>query len=133
MQLARALLSHQGQEPPKSTTMPKKTTKKTAKKAAKKTTTKKVAKKVTKKVAKKAPAKKAAKKTIKKAAKKTAKKTTRKTTKASTTKDASSPKQLSEDDIRQAAYFNYISRVENGIYGDAQGDWLAAAAALQVA
>ena len=30
------------------------------------------------------------------------------------------------DDVSYAAYLNFMSRVENGIFGDETGDWLAA-------
>ena len=92
--------------------MPKKTTKKVAKKAP--------AKKAVKKTAKKAPVKKAAKKVAKKApAKKAAPKSKAKKVKA--------PKPApTAEEISHAAYLNYVSRQEQGIHGDEEGDWLAA-------
>jgi hypothetical protein len=73
------------------------------------------------------PAKKAAKKAAKEAAseapaKKAAKKAAKKTAAKSETKPAASPPK----DVAKAAYLNYRSRVEQGIYGDQVGDWLAA-------
>ena len=111
--------------------MAKKTTKKVAKKAAKKAPAKKAP-------AKKAPAKKAAKKTAiktqskapaKKAVKKAAKKVTKKTApKAKSTTMAILPPTPAPtaEEISHAAYLNYVSRQEQGIHGDEQGDWLAA-------
>lgn len=102
--------------------MPKKTTKKVAKKAP--------AKKAVKKAAKKAPAKKVAKKAAKKApAKKVAKKAAKKTVKKAAPKaPAPAP---TEEEISIAAYLNYKSRQEQGIHGDAAGDWSAAEESLK--
>jgi hypothetical protein len=94
--------------------MPKKTTKKVAKKAP--------AKKAVKKTAKKAPVKKAAKKApAKKAAKKAPPKAKAKAKKVTAPKPAPTAEEISH-----AAYLNYVSRQEQGIHGDEQGDWLAA-------
>ena len=82
--------------------------KKTAKKAAS-----------AKKAAKKAPASKAVK-TAEKAAKKT-------TVKAAPVKKPIPP---SPDEIAKAAYLNYRRRVEQGLPGDSDGDWLEAASQL---
>jgi len=88
------------------------------------------AKKATKKVAKTAPAK-TAKKAAKKAAaspgdapkvvKKAAKKTARAKTGPST------------DEIAEAAYLNYRRRVQEGLEGNHEEDWLQAEQALQKA
>ena len=105
--------------------MPQKTAKKTtAKKAAQKTTPRKTAKKAVKKVAKKAP-----KKITQKDSKKTAKIAVKKNRAAA----PSLPTYPSLEDINHAAFLNFMSRVECGIYGDERGDWLAAEASLKVA
>jgi hypothetical protein len=87
----------------------KKTAKKAAKKAAPKAVkpaAKKTEKPATKKVARKAPAKKAAKK--------------------ATTAKPTSAARPGNDAIARAAYLNYRRRVEQGLPGDARGDWLEA-------
>lgn len=68
----------------------------------------------------------AAKKTVKKApAKKAvAKKTAAK--KAASTKDGKAAARPSFEDLARAAYLNYRRRVEQGLPGDQQGDWLEA-------
>ncbi len=98
--------------------MPKKTVKKAARKTAKKTAAKKAVKKTTKKAAKKT-AKKAAAKRIKRA---------KADTPAATEKPAPA---IGHDDICRAAYLNFLSRMENGIYGDEAGDWYAAETSLK--
>ncbi|MGC4016328.1 MAG: DUF2934 domain-containing protein [Luteolibacter sp.] len=86
------------------------------------------AKKATKKVAKTAPAK-TAKKTAKKAAAspgdgpKMVKKAVKKTARAK-----SGP---STDEIAEAAYLNYRRRVEQGLEGNHEEDWLKAEEELQ--
>ncbi|MBK1882763.1 hypothetical protein JIN85_10075 [Luteolibacter pohnpeiensis] len=83
----------------------------------------------------------AAKKTAKKAAKKTAKKaasttkavkTAKKAAKKATAKAApvKKPTPPSPDEIAKAAYLNYRRRVELGLPGDSDGDWLEAASQL---
>lgn len=94
--------------------------KKTTKKVAKKATAKKAVKKATAKKAVKAPVKKVAKKTT---AKKAAPKA--KVVKKAKTVTPPAPAPTAEE-INHAAYLNYKSRVEQGIHGDEQGDWLAA-------
>ena len=101
--------------------MAKKTVKKAAKKAATKKTAKKAAKKTAKKAAKKTVTKKATKKVVKKAAKKVAQKRTRNAL----------PQEVSSEKISHAAYLNYMSRLDQGMYGDEHGDWLAAEAGLR--
>lgn len=82
------------------------------------------------------PAKKTAKKaTAKKAAKKVAaKKTTPSETKPAAKKAApkkstasvKTPLVPSTEAIARQAYLNYLHRIQNGLPGDAQGDWVAA-------
>jgi hypothetical protein len=91
------------------TIMPKKTTKKAA--------NKKVTKKTTKKAVKKAPSKKAANKTTRKPAKKIVKKAAKKTT---------NKRVVTHEDINYAAFLNFKNRIENGLDGDEQDDWIAA-------
>ena len=64
-------------------------------------------------------------------AKKTAKKVLSKATPSPSNKNTSE-KEAGYEQISYAAYLIYISRVENGIFGDEFGDWLAAEAALRV-
>jgi hypothetical protein len=66
-------------------------------------------------------AKKAAKKATKKAA--TKKATTKTAVKKSS---ATSPVRGTPDEIARAAYLNYRRRVEQGLPGDSEGDWLEA-------
>ncbi len=112
-----------------STTMP-------AKKASKKVAVKKVAKKATN-TKKAAPAKKAAAKAVKppakkaeapakKAAKKVAAKAPVKKAKAKST--AKTPPTLEE--ITKAAYLNYRRRIDLGLPGDDDSDWLEAERSL---
>ena len=87
----------------------------TAKKAATKKTKKVAAKKATKKVA----AKKATKKIAKKAAKKVAKK-------AITTSpevELKTKGAATVEEIQQAAYLNYLERIQLGLPGSAELDW----------
>ena len=87
----------------------------TAKKAATKKTKKVAAKKATKKVA----AKKATKKIAKKAAKKVAKKAISTSSEVVLkTKGAATV-----EEIQQAAYLNYLERIQLGLPGSAELDW----------
>ena len=93
---------------------------------------KKTTKNATKKVAKKAATKKTAKKTTKKVAKKAAKKTTqKKANKKTSTKNTKQQRVITHEDISHAAFLNFMSRVENGYYGDEKGDWIAAELGLR--
>lgn len=81
--------------------------------------TKKSAKKTTPAVEAVAPA---AKKTVKKAAKKAATKTAAKKVATKAAKKATT----SPDEVARAAYMNYRRRVEQGLPGDSESDWLEA-------
>jgi hypothetical protein len=85
----------------------KKTAKKTGVTAPKETAAPAAKKAAKKAVAKKAPAKKAA-------------------AKAATPAAAKSPAKPTPDAIARAAYLNYRRRVEQGLPGDSESDWLAA-------
>ena len=66
----------------------------------------------------------------KKVSKKTAvKATARKVAKKSEAKAAAAPPPF--DIVAKIAYLNYLERVERGLPGDEQGDWLAAEQSLQ--
>ncbi|MGA0846823.1 MAG: hypothetical protein ACO3RV_09795 [Luteolibacter sp.] len=103
--------------------------KKTSKSAEKQPEAAKLTKKAVKKTAKKAPTP-AAKKQPTKAAKKVASKGTQKAAKkaaatsSSPTAPAVSP--ATPDQIARAAYLNYRRRVEQGLPGDCESDWLEA-------
>ena len=89
---------------------------------------KKAAKKVAKKTAKKTP-KKVAKKATKKVAKKATKKVAKKAAKKASAKRAApkpSKSTPSQQDLERAAYFNWLSRCQNGLEGDASTDGAAA-------
>jgi len=94
------------------------------------------AKKTAKKTTESAPpaAKNEAIPVAKKVAKKKAdgpKTTTKKAGRAAeTTITSSAPVRLSPDAIARAAYLNYRRRVEQGLPGDAHGDWLEAESIL---
>lgn len=92
--------------------MSKESTKKTAKKAA----AKKSARKVAKKTAKKATAKKTAKRSPKKAA-------TKAVVEAVPELDLTVQAAPSYEQIQQAAYLNYLSRLEKGTEGSPETDW----------
>jgi len=79
------------------------------------------AKKTTRKPTEPAAPKKAA--PAKKAAKKAAKKTA---AKAAKTVSASPPPKVTPDMIARAAYLNYRRRIEQGLPGDRESDWLEA-------
>jgi hypothetical protein len=85
---------------------------------------KKTAKKITE-----TTAKPAAKKTVTKVAEKTVtaeKKTPAKKTAAPAVAKSVIKKAPSLDEVARAAYLNYRSRVERGLPGDCNGDWLEA-------
>lgn len=96
-------------------------------------------KKNTPKVRNQATKKPAAKRTAKKAApaKKAAKTVT--ATRAPARKPAaakppiSQPSQLETDKVAEVAYLRYLERLEKGLPGDQESDWLAAENALRVA
>ncbi|MFD0892847.1 hypothetical protein KBB96_15605 [Luteolibacter ambystomatis] len=89
------------------------------------------------------PAKKAAKKVAKTAPTKTAKKAVKKTAaapgdapkvvKKAAKKTARTKSGPSTDEIAEAAYLNYRRRVEQGLEGNHEEDWLEAEQALQKA
>ncbi|PQJ29590.1 hypothetical protein [Rubritalea profundi] len=89
--------------------------------ATKKTTvtTKKLATKTAKKAVKKATKKAGAKKLTKKAAKKTVKKVSKVTLKLNL-KTKTAP---TAEEIQQAAYFNYVERIQSGLSGSPEHDW----------
>ncbi len=91
----------------------------TAKKAATKKTKKVAAKKATKKVA----AKKATKKIAKKAAKKVAKKVALKAISTSSEVVLKTKGAATVEEIQQAAYLNYLERIQLGLPGSAELDW----------
>lgn len=87
------------------------------------------AKKAAKKTAAKTTAKKAVKKVAKEASKKVARKTAPASSKPGTEKPSGVPtavKMPSTDAIARLAYLNYLHRMQNGLPGDAHGDWIAA-------
>ncbi len=94
------------------------------------------AKKTAKKTTESAPT--VAKKEVMPAAKKVAKKKAvdskipakKATPAAEKTRTAKVPVRLSPDAIARAAYLNYRRRVEQGLPGDAHGDWLEAESLL---
>lgn len=92
------------------------TTKKTA---AKKVAAKKSAKKAQKKVA----AKKSTKKVAKKAAKKSAKKATKKVAASQQKLSLDTKTAPTYEELKQAAYLNYLDRVQNGYPGSPEIDW----------
>ena len=84
--------------------------------------------------------KKAVTKTAKKATKKVAKKAIKKITKSvkapqivESAAHAATTAPVTYEEISHAAFLNFMSRVENGVFGDETGDWIAAEVALQVA
>ena len=90
----------------------------------KKTATKKVAaKKTAKKATKKVAAKKATKKVAKKAAKKSAKKATKKVTAVEQELNLTPKPAPTFEELKQAAYLNYLDRTQNGSPGSPQTDW----------
>ncbi|MEO1857391.1 MAG: hypothetical protein ABGY95_08535 [Rubritalea sp.] len=90
----------------KTTTTAKKTAKKAAKKAAKKTTKKVATKKATKKVTKKAAAKVA-----------------NKATKVAPELNLNTKIGATIEEIQQAAYLNYLERIQSDLPGSAELDW----------
>ena len=83
-------------------------------------TTKKTAAKKTKKVAAKKATKKVA---AKKLAKKIAKKVAKKATSASPELDLKTKGAATVEEIQQAAYLNYLERIQLGLPGSAELDW----------
>lgn len=98
----------------KKTAVKKATPKKLAKKAAKKVTAKKATKKATKKTAKKAS---------KQSAKKTAPKTVNTVAPAEQELSPQAKPAASYEELREAAYLNYLDRVQNGYPGSSEVDW----------
>ena len=95
----------------------------TKKTVAKKVTAKKTAKKATKKTAKKVAAKKATKKVAKKTAKKATKKRAKKVVAVEQELNLDAKAPPSFDDLKQAAYLNYLERSQNGLPGSPESDW----------
>jgi hypothetical protein len=81
-------------------------------------------------MAKNENSKKASKKTaVKATARKVAKKSAKKAARKSEAKAAAAPPPF--DIVAKIACLNYLERVERGLPGDEQGDWLAAVQSLQ--
>lgn len=91
----------------------------TKKTATKKAAAKKTAKKTTKKVA----AKKATKKVAKKATKKSAKKAAKKVTAIEQELNLEAKAAPTYEELKQAAYLNYLDRIQNGYQGSPETDW----------